>query len=167
MGLQDSKGIPVEWTQRPPHPKDIQLLQAQLKAWQEQQTEVKPTNTAWPATLLTVTVNIMTKRFCLDLRLLNPRGRRLEVFMGSIETNLKLPQLNSIFSTFGMPLETKDNQHLTIQISEKGESWPHRIISTLKADCLPYYARFRHKLVSKLTTGSILSHIEEVPLHAL
>ena len=65
--LKDGEQSPVNVRQRPMHPYDLNLLEAQLKLWRSQQM-IEPVNSEWNSALLAVSKQDTTaKRFCLDL----------------------------------------------------------------------------------------------------
>ena len=80
------------------NPDDSAQLTAQLKLWQEQDL-IRPIDSEWNSALLLVAKkNTATKRFDLDLRPLNTKCKKINLYIGSVEQNLQ--KLHSIKFTF-------------------------------------------------------------------
>ena len=71
------------------NPEDFAQLTAQLKLWQEQDL-IRPINSEWNSTLLSVAKkNTATKRFIIDLRPLNAKCKKINLYIGSMEQDLQ------------------------------------------------------------------------------
>ena len=74
--------------QRAMNPDDRAQLTAQLKLWQEQDL-IRPINSEWNSAFLSVVKkNKAAKRFVIDLRPLNAKCKKINLYIGSVEQNL-------------------------------------------------------------------------------
>ena len=81
--------MPVNMKQRAMNPDNSAQLTAQLKLWQEQDL-IRPINSKWNSALLSVAKkNTAAKRFVIDLRPLNAKCKKVNLYVGSVEQNLQ------------------------------------------------------------------------------
>ena len=87
--LKPGEETPVNMKQRAMNPEDSAQLTAQLKLW-EQQDLITPIDSEWNSALLSVAKkNTAAKRFVIDLRPLNAKCKKINLYIGSVEQNLQ------------------------------------------------------------------------------
>ena len=86
--LKPGEETPVNMKQWAMIPDDSTQLTAQLKLWQEQDL-IRPINREWNSTLLSVAKKkTAAKGFLIDLRPLNAKCKKINLYIGSVEQNL-------------------------------------------------------------------------------
>ena len=91
--------MPVNMKQRAMNPEDSAQMTAQLKLW-EQQDLIRPIDSEWNSALLSVAKkNTTAKRFVIDLRPLNTKCKKINLYIGSV----KQISRSSTASRFSVP----------------------------------------------------------------
>ena len=86
--LKPREETPVNMKQRAMNPDNSAQLTTQLKLWQEQDL-IHPIDSEWNSALLSVAKkNMAAKQLVIDLRPLNAKCKKINLYISSIEQNL-------------------------------------------------------------------------------
>ena len=88
--------------QKAMNPEDSAQLTAQLKLWKQQQL-IRPINRERNSALLSVAKkNTVAKRFIIDLRPLNAKCKKINLYIGSVEQNPQILHVIKVVSAVDM-----------------------------------------------------------------
>ena len=146
--LKPGEETPVNMKQRAMNPEDSAQLTAQLKLW-EQQELIRPIDSEWNSALLSVTKkNTAAKRFVIDLRPLNAKCKKINLYIGSVEQNLqKLHGIKAVSAVdmsngFGvLPIAEEDQHYFAFMTPNQG-SWAFKRLPNGWVNSPAYYTRY-------------------------
>ena len=140
-------------------PEDSAQLTAQLKLW-EQQDLIRPIDSEWNSALLSVAKkNTAARRFVIDLRPLNAKCKKINLYIGSVEQNLqKLHGIQVVSAInmsngFGMLPIAKEDQHYSAFTTPHQGSRAPRKLQNGWVNSLAYYTQAMARLMSTLPVG--------------
>ena len=170
--LKPGEETPVNMKQRAMNPDDSTQLTAQLKLWQEQDL-IRPIDSEWKSAPLSVAKkNTAAKRFIIDLRPLNAKCKKINLYIGSVEQNLQKLHGIEVVSTIDMsngfgvlPIAEEDQHYFAFTTPNQG-SWAFKRLPNGWVNSPAYYTRYMARLISTLPVGKVLSYIDDVLLYS-
>ena len=105
--LKPGEESPVNMKQRTMNPDNSVQLTVQLKLWQDQDL-IWPIESKWNSALISVAKkNTAAKRFVIDLRPLNTKCKKINLYVGSVEVVSTIDMSNG----FGVLPIAEEDQH--------------------------------------------------------
>ena len=134
--------------QRAMNPEDSAQLTAQLKLW-EQQDLIRPIVSKLNSTLLSVVKkDTAAKRFIIDLRPLNVKCKKINLYIGSVEQNLQKLHGIQVVSAVDMsnrfrvlPIAEEYQHYFTFTTPNQG-SWAFKRLPNGWVNSPTYYTRY-------------------------
>ena len=115
--------------------------------------------------------NTAAKRFVIDLRPLNAKCKKINLYIGSMEQNLQKLHRIEVVSAFdmsngfGVLQITEEDQHYFVFTTPSQGSWAFKRLPNGWVNSPAYYTRYMAHLISTLPIGKALSYIDDVLLY--
>ena len=146
------------------NPYDSEQLTAQLKLWQDQDL-IQPIDSEWNSALLLVAKkNTAGKCFVIDLRPLNAKCKKINLYIGSVEQNLQKLHGIEVVSAIDMsngfrvlPI-AEEEQHYFVFTTQTQGSWAFKRLHNGWVNSPAYYTCYMARLISALLVSKALSY---------